>query len=398
LGSQGFSILRNKTNCQSNGSIVDPAVQPISPPRRENETSPTNPNMTVHSDAYLIAAFNRLHPQADEVIAVEGLLPFDSTIVLPHLVRKDAHFRKARKTGSVQTSLNDSMFADIIPPDIHHPDGFVRISVQQNPNQPNKLWCAVSYHREDSSQEGKTRNNHCVLQPWIQHYETPDDPGIVRLLLGHDDRIILINTTGQQLLSRYNISTNNINDEVQSVIDERYPDLPNNENHDMMLTLGTEFPWWIHYETRNPLNGDYGQQKHLELMPLPQNKIIPVGVVGDVRVARALAFLHDHYQESPGLDKIAAASESSFFYCHRLFTSHVGISPKHYLWQIQMFHAQKLLRTSTLPINEVARKVGYTNHGHFTSVFTKSIGMNPREYRKQTLLSPPPARRHQPTQ
>jgi AraC family transcriptional regulator len=44
-------------------------------------------------------------------------------------------------------------------------------------------------------------------------------------------------------------------------------------------------------------------------------------------------------------------------------------------------HAKILLRTTRLPIADVARQVGMINHSHFANQFRKLAGVAPSEFR-----------------
>ena len=42
-----------------------------------------------------------------------------------------------------------------------------------------------------------------------------------------------------------------------------------------------------------------------------------------------------------------------------------------------------MLRTTTLPINFIAAKVGYSNFSHFSFTYKKALGITPQEERKK---------------
>ncbi|MGZ0049311.1 helix-turn-helix domain-containing protein [Brevibacillus gelatini] len=49
---------------------------------------------------------------------------------------------------------------------------------------------------------------------------------------------------------------------------------------------------------------------------------------------------------------------------------------------IRIKKAQELLENTNLPINKIAKSVGYISNSHFTSYFKKYVGVTPVEYRK----------------
>ena len=101
------------------------------------------------------------------------------------------------------------------------------------------------------------------------------------------------------------------------------------------------------------------------------------------RIARAIAYLHDVYPESPSLAQISKQAHMSPFHFHRLFSRQAGISPKHYLQKKQLQVAKWLLRSSKHSIGSIAAHTGFASHGHFTSTFHRLVGVSPTEYRQQ---------------
>ena len=58
------------------------------------------------------------------------------------------------------------------------------------------------------------------------------------------------------------------------------------------------------------------------------------------------------------------------------------MSPSEYQIYLRMNKAKELLRSSKLPIGEIAYSIGMENLGYFTRLFKKQEGMTPHEYRK----------------
>ncbi len=66
-----------------------------------------------------------------------------------------------------------------------------------------------------------------------------------------------------------------------------------------------------------------------------------------------------------------------------LFMRTIGVSPNVYLTALRIQQAKLLLRTSNLPVAEIAESVGYKDHFYFSRVFKKETGVPPSRYRKQ---------------
>jgi len=70
----------------------------------------------------------------------------------------------------------------------------------------------------------------------------------------------------------------------------------------------------------------------------------------------------------------------------RLFKQQTGNSPQKYLTKTRIENACNLLHHSSLSINEIADRCGFSDRYYFTKVFTSSILLPPAQYRKQDLL------------
>ena len=97
-------------------------------------------------------------------------------------------------------------------------------------------------------------------------------------------------------------------------------------------------------------------------------------------------FMKDHYRENLTLENIAASAFLSSGYASRIFKKQMNISIMDYLLQLRMDEAKKMLRETTLSIDEIASKTGYADSSYFTKVFRKAMGMTPSRYR-QSLKS-----------
>ena len=83
------------------------------------------------------------------------------------------------------------------------------------------------------------------------------------------------------------------------------------------------------------------------------------------------------------LNTIADQLHMDAIYLGRLFKKSMGIGFKDYVVQKRMERAQQLIRTTNLPISEIAEKVGYREENHFRMSFKRFCGCSPREYKRQ---------------
>ena len=81
--------------------------------------------------------------------------------------------------------------------------------------------------------------------------------------------------------------------------------------------------------------------------------------------------------------QIAAEVCMSPDYVSRVFRQETGIQLSEFITEMRMDEAKRLLKTTDLPVGEVAFKVGYYNIAYFSRVFRIRNGMTPAAYRTQ---------------
>lgn len=93
-------------------------------------------------------------------------------------------------------------------------------------------------------------------------------------------------------------------------------------------------------------------------------------------------YLDEHYAERISLDSIAEKMYLSPYYISKIFKAEIGESPIHYLIRVRMERAKELLKEdASLPIAEIAERVGYEDVYHFSKLFKKAYGMPPSKCR-----------------
>lgn len=66
-----------------------------------------------------------------------------------------------------------------------------------------------------------------------------------------------------------------------------------------------------------------------------------------------------------------------------LFRQQTGMTPGHYIRQLQLCRAKVLLRSSDCLIGEVAARCGFDDSNYFSVVFTRETGLTPSAFRQQ---------------
>jgi AraC-like DNA-binding protein len=99
-------------------------------------------------------------------------------------------------------------------------------------------------------------------------------------------------------------------------------------------------------------------------------------------------FMTDNIQRNIGVADLARAAGISPARFSERFKRETGITPADFLRRRRCERARDLLRTSQLPVTDLAFRLGFRSSQHFARVFRKYTGQSPREYRNAARPSP----------
>ena len=113
-----------------------------------------------------------------------------------------------------------------------------------------------------------------------------------------------------------------------------------------------------------------------------------------VRLDTTLQYLKDNFAEPQRLTSVARKAGFSVPAFSRIFKQVTGRSFLVYLRHIRVEHAKLLLRTTTLPAEQIARASGFQSQHHLIRSFKKVSKLTPGNYRKdaQTRATRPSTR------
>lgn len=109
--------------------------------------------------------------------------------------------------------------------------------------------------------------------------------------------------------------------------------------------------------------------------------------LADRRLAAAMAALLEHPSEPftvEALARIAGMSRSAFA---AQFAAIFGQSPMQLLKEVRLRRAGELLVTTTLPVEAVARNVGFAGRSNFSRAFRRLFGADPSAFRASSFAS-----------
>lgn len=111
--------------------------------------------------------------------------------------------------------------------------------------------------------------------------------------------------------------------------------------------------------------------------PLYQPEIRPVSP----ELLQILSYMNDHYT-AISLQDLAMTFGYNKNYLSNLLKSKTGITFQEMLDQKRLIEAQRLLKETSLSVNEIAEKLGYKSPPSLFKLFKNTLNMTPNEYRK----------------
>ncbi|MFI5829230.1 GlxA family transcriptional regulator [Streptomyces sp. NPDC051578] len=108
----------------------------------------------------------------------------------------------------------------------------------------------------------------------------------------------------------------------------------------------------------------------------------------DERLAEVLGWAREHLHEPLPVTELARRALMSKRSFTRRFTAATGTTPHAWLRSLRLLRAEELLETTNLPIEEVARRVGYASAAVLREQFVRRRGVPPRSYRRAFTSAP----------
>ncbi|MEL6463587.1 MAG: AraC family transcriptional regulator [Pseudomonadota bacterium] len=103
--------------------------------------------------------------------------------------------------------------------------------------------------------------------------------------------------------------------------------------------------------------------------------------LSDAEFAQALDLMHDRIEEGVTLTDLARLSGRDVYQFSRAFRLRAGVPPYKYLIWMRLDLVRDLLRTTDMPLVEIAYACGFSSQAHLTTVFGKTLGLTPGKYR-----------------
>ncbi|MEV7419410.1 helix-turn-helix domain-containing protein [Streptomyces sp. NPDC089919] len=132
-----------------------------------------------------------------------------------------------------------------------------------------------------------------------------------------------------------------------------------------------------------PAHRDGGQAQYLAT-PVPADG-------EDERLAEVLGWAREHLDRPLPVAELARRAVMSKRSFARRFAAATGTTPHAWLRELRLSAAEELLETTDLPVEEVARRVGYGSAAVLREQFVRRRGVPPRTYRRAFGAAAAPA-------
>ncbi|WAM00025.1 GlxA family transcriptional regulator [Streptomyces sp. Je 1-369] len=129
-----------------------------------------------------------------------------------------------------------------------------------------------------------------------------------------------------------------------------------------------------------PSHRDGGQAQYLAA-PVPDDG-------HDDRLSGVLAWARENLHEPLPVAELARRAVMSKRSFARRFTAATGTTPHAWLRSLRLSSAEELLETTDLPVEEIARRVGYGSAAVLREQFVRRRGVPPRSYRRSFTNAP----------
>ncbi len=98
-------------------------------------------------------------------------------------------------------------------------------------------------------------------------------------------------------------------------------------------------------------------------------------------VRRAAEFIELNYSQMISIDQLSEHVSLSKYHLIRRFSASTGLTPGSYLTRVRTEKAMELLRGTSLSIEAIAERIGYSSGSYFIKAFRGLTGLTPGDFR-----------------
>ncbi len=102
-------------------------------------------------------------------------------------------------------------------------------------------------------------------------------------------------------------------------------------------------------------------------------------------IHKCIQYVSQNYAECLTLEETAKTLSHSPDYLSRIFRQETGVTFNHYVNNVRIEKAKKLILNTNLRLTDISHMIGYVDQSYFTKVFRRITGLSPSEYAKRHL-------------
>jgi AraC-like DNA-binding protein len=172
--------------------------------------------------------------------------------------------------------------------------------------------------------------------------------------------------------------------------------LLNNDQHATLLKINPDIEL-LHYKILQHIANEPGDKLMADILVMELVETV-LGKITDYKpdfdvydtnkqnhlttIERAKVYITDHFHDNISLSEIAEHCHVSPFHFSRLFKKLTSWAPHQFLLQVRLKHAELLLKSTALPVLDVAYASGFNGVEHFTYAFRNRYKYSPANFRK----------------
>ncbi|RJE87616.1 response regulator [Paenibacillus sp. 1011MAR3C5] len=111
----------------------------------------------------------------------------------------------------------------------------------------------------------------------------------------------------------------------------------------------------------------------------PDNRSLPQTAHPEVN--KILGYIEQNYAQDITVKSLSQYVMMGENYVSALFKKKTGRNLIHYVHEVRIGHAKRLLKETELPVHEIGLRVGFANDNYFIKIFKRDTGVTPSQYR-----------------
>ena len=123
----------------------------------------------------------------------------------------------------------------------------------------------------------------------------------------------------------------------------------------------------------------------LERLLIEASRAVENEALEKISLSKSVRFINENYPSKIKITDLAKMENMCMTSYNLLFKQQMGLTPTKYIMKLRLEHAQSLLESTSLSIDEIGTLCGYSDINFFSRAFKSFAGLSPSNYRKQII-------------